>query len=254
MTISRSPSNTLVYSIAVGDECWNMAKLMVHSLRTFGKFTGDIRIYSDRGEAMIGADVVRCPDLLALPNPMFGKSAIGRNLHCSQYDRVVWMDADIVTIRPVQGAFNSIGLRAPAESLIRDEWGISHFSLPEHPCPLGTLGVNAGLIVGDSKEWNSMCATWWSTLMDVRGWERHPQFYDQEVFNHLIRHGAIRLEAFPLGVMHFMVHGAADVGPETVFIHARAPIKFETMKCLTDLLSQFHKTAVIDIVTPPSPV
>lgn len=228
---------TLIYSLAVGDAAWDMATLMVKSLRQFGNFGGDIHIYTERDAKMDGAKTIRLPDLLLMPHATMGKVYIGKTLNTWLYDKVVWIDADVVAIQDVAPVFELLGTHIAGERILTQEFEIASWSIPEAPCAIGDLGVNTGLVMADAQDWRTICQTWWNGLMDAQGWRRPAPFYDQCVFNHLWRHGAIRAEAMPLGTMHFMVHGAV-FGEHTRFVHTRTPIKYETMRLLVDLLNQ----------------
>lgn len=226
--------NALVYSVALGDNHWNQATLMVRALREFGNFGGEIRIYTERDSRMDGAKVVRCRDLTALAFPQLGKAFIGKTLNTMFFDRIVWMDTDVVTIKDCAHIFELDGLRVAGERIVTEEHQIASFSPPEFQCPIGTFGVNTGLLIAEAHLWNGMCQTWWNSLMDFKAWKRTHRFGDQVVFNHLWRHGAIRAEALPIGTMHFLAHGAV-FNETTTFVHTREP-KWEMMQCLVGML------------------
>jgi hypothetical protein len=224
--------------MALGDECWNLAVHMVYALRTFGKFNGDIRIFTERDATMVGADVIRYRDMVPLRRPTIAKALIGKDMDCSAYDRIVWMDADVVTIAPVRELFEQTKCHVASEAIVSHPSHVRSFSLPKYPCDLGTLGMNTGVITCEAQDWNAICQTWWDCIVDARTWEVEHNFGDQPAFNHLVRHGAIRAEAMPLGTMAFLVGVCPTVSKETLFVHTRGD-KLEVMRCIISMMKRF---------------
>lgn len=229
----------LIYTVAIGNDHVRYARFMVQSLRTFGKFDGDILVFSDHAHNIDGATVVQQLDILALRKPHMTKAFIGKALDVSAYNKVCWLDADVVAVQPVAPLFEQAGLWLPVEVKVLQEEDKQAFSIPAEPCAIGDIGLNAGLILHDGVEWNGFCQRWWDAMVIGQCWN-HQYCFDQPVLNHLIRSGIIPANRMPEGTMHFLHPLAQPFTDITVFVHARAPLKHEIMRMVMGMMSCAH--------------
>lgn len=224
---------TLIYTLAYGERCREFVKIMVDSLRRFGKYDGDIRVYTDR--EIIGFSGNEChvdnyP--LALKTPHMAKAMCGCTLSqfCAPgYDRVMFMDADVVCVGDINPMFEHDEISAPVECVITEQWN-SFFSLPSHPGDVGTYGFNSGTIVGGFCEFSEMCRAWWDSMIAHKAWEL--QGYDQPVFNHLNRTGQINIRPFNREWVHFLTDDSYPVSKDTILVHVKDPMKLQIMRAI----------------------
>lgn len=227
---------TLFYSAAVGDDHLAMARIMVKSLRTHGDFSGDIKVFTEKPSPVDGAESIVNLDMLALHTPHLAKVFIGKTMDVSGYDRVVWIDTDVVAVRPVHWILLLEGTWLPVEMQVLQEVDKQAFSIASEPCEFGTWGLNSGLIVADAKDWNSLCQKWWDSCITTQCWKTG-YCYDQPVINHLIRHGSIKASHLPEGTMHILHSLSSDITDDTTFIHSRAPLKIVIMRMVFGMAS-----------------
>jgi len=231
---------TLVYTLAIGDECWSQIYWMVQSLRKLGGFGGDIKVFTDKKRGgLTDATLEVLPDLITLRRPQMGKSLIGKQLPVADYDRIVWMDADVVTVRDVARIFELPGLSLPVEVVVNKESDRISYSYEGNLCSLGTTGLNTGLVVCESKIWQWVCQTWWDRIRDMQAWNH--ALVDQPAMNCLIREDKLQANQMRAGVMHFLVPYASDFGPDTVFVHARDKCKEAQMRMVYQMVEHFSK-------------
>lgn len=224
---------TTVYTIAIGNDHWRQAQVMVQSLRRFGEFDGRIIVYSDRNESITGADNIRMLDLITLPKITMGKAFIGKRCGYFGYDRIVWVDCDVVFIRPIAPLLEPLGTWLPIERQAVDSNDVLAFSIPSNPISIGETGLNAGFISGTGSEWEQMCEIWWDAMVTNKCWEN--ACTDQPMINHLIRHGAIAASPLPHGTMHSMFFNSS-ISNHTRMVHVRSPLKWETMRMIVGLM------------------
>lgn len=231
--------STLVYALAYGEKDWQQCRLMVQSLREFGQFDGTIYVFTDRVEPMPYASVQEELDVLALPRPHLGKSFIGKSLPVGGYERVMYVDTDLVFIKPVQPMLDfEAELLLPVEKQLteHEDW----FGFPELPPRAGSYGFSSGTIIGASRRWNHLMQIWWNALVKERTWERECGV-DQPMLNHLGRSGVIDITPLPREHIHFLHQFSYPVSGSTIAVHTKDPHKLATMQCIYDLRKSLCK-------------
>lgn len=237
------PVRTLIYSLAYGAEARRWATIMVQSLRGPGRYRGALRVYSDTDEPIHGAEVIQNIDVCALPRPHLGKAFIGKSMDVSKFDRVMFMDADVVAMEPIAQLLTGDGYYAPVERLCgpNDE---GYYSIPHLLAPNGAVGFNSGTLVAPARHWNSMCEMWWVELMHYKPWEGKGPV-DQGVFNHLIRTGQFKFTDFLTPAVRFMQEGRPLTYRVPLF-HVRGLHKAALMKALLETAEYSIPISVAD--------
>lgn len=216
---------------------------MVESVRRFGRYTGDVVVYTDRGpgRSMPGATVIMNNDVSVIPHPIMGKSFLGKTMDVTKYDRVAFLDADVVAVAPIAPLFSGSGLRAPVEIMLEGLDGGGWFSLPSAPRDCGP-GINAGTVIGDAKNWNWVCQTWWDAMVSRRTWESKTSI-DQAMFNHLHCEGVFTVDPLP-GVR--FLHAHVSRPERCCLVHMRGSHKRATMRAFIDMRIASPPIAVAD--------
>lgn len=209
---------TIAYPNALGDEAWHQTFKMVESLRTFGKFDGDIIVFAPHAAEIPGAKVVCDITPLSFYNPKLGKPYFGMTHDFSRYEQVMFLDSDIVAINPVAPLFVGTGIRAPID--YDPDGTIGLHCLPELPIKKGDKGFNTGTIVAEAALWPIFCRQWWTKLLEVHSTRVDKEFrwVDQPVFNHLHWAGFFHATYLPLESV-FLFHQDQKITNETVFVH-----------------------------------
>lgn len=226
---------TLIYTLAYGDECWECARMMVLSLRSYGQYQGEIIVYSDRDAPMEGATVMRDTLPCVLPEVHMAKAMFGRSLP-TYYERILFFDADLVILNPVQPMIDypgdiSLPVEMTEETVIWKDW----FSLPVAPCVVGDLGLNAGTIACRGSLWQEVCHTWWDTMLEHKTWTL-PGGYDQPSMNHLIRQGRWKFNPYPREWFFFLTNENGPIHRRTIIFHPKNH-KVPTMRAILNARS-----------------
>lgn len=216
---------TLVFTLAYGEEARRQAELMVRSVREFGRYRGEIRVYSDSPDAIPGADVWHNTDISALPKPHLGKAFLGKRADFHTYDQVMFLDADIVAVEPIAPFLRVSKMSAPVELKIGLD-ADRYFSLG--PVAIGTPGFNSGTLTGPGSEWSIFCQHWWNEMVRRRVWESQTSI-DQATLNHLHQIGVLNIAPLPDGWVRFM-HAQLEQCQRSKLIHMRGPHKIALMK------------------------
>jgi predicted SAM-dependent methyltransferase len=202
----------LIYSVAYGSDAWHQAAIMVQSLRRAGQFTGEIIVYSDTKAELLGAEVVHNLEPLTFYSPKLAKAYFGKQIDASKYERIMFLDSDIVAIKPIQPLFELEGICAPWD-------GVS----VEHPF------FNSGTIVAPASEWNRLCRRWWHLLAVSRLTEG--PWVDQPLFNALVNEGAISVKPMPEGSVHLFLP-QSNLDHRCILAHVTWPCKERTMQAI----------------------
>lgn len=225
---------TLVYTTAIGDDHVRMTQMMVQSLREFGKYEGDIMVFTEKPVSIDGAETKVELDMLALHVPHLSKVYMGKFMDTTGYDRIMYMDTDIVTIKPIQWLIDLPGTWLCPEMQVLQEIDKQAFSIASEPCEFGTMGMNSGMLIADAFDWNKLCQKWWDSCIITQCWKTGYCF-DQPVINHLVRHESIEAGLLPPGTMHILHHYSSGFTDKTTFVHARAPLKWAIMRLVMDM-------------------
>lgn len=219
---------TLIYTLAYGQEYWQCARLMVQSLRNWGRYNGDVIVYADQDGVIDGASVIRDTVPCALKRVHMAKALFGMSLP-QGYDRYLFFDADTVVINSVQPMLDythtlSMPIEIEDSVVAWQEW----FSLPHLPSKPGDKGFNSGTISADGREWSRICHLWWDVMVENKIWEI-PNGHDQASINHLCRVGAVIITPFPKQWFYFLTVETVPITRETIIVHTKDD-KLPTMR------------------------
>lgn len=221
--------NTLIWTVAFGEPYHlELACEWAKSIREHG-YTGDLIILSDRyfdSEYVI----VRVCDFME--SDKFWKAAIRKVVNLSKYDKVLFMDSDIVCLQNPERFFEMDGISIPLEPITIRKSGLNPVFLT--PAELQKYGdepaFNSGTIVMPGKDAEAFLTAWenewaktdWKALKDY--WPKtvfyKGQMYDQGVMQAMIIRGLFPIApiAMPVDFVGFPCLTGADAS-ESVALH-----------------------------------
>ena len=196
---------TLVYTGCYGDPAYaEMTRLLVASLRGPGRYGGEIAVLTDGAFEENGQDVriVRddgAHDAFAVK---CAKARAASLLDGERYDRILWLDADMVAIRDVAPLFAHAredlcaGDEYPFNTLRAASVGgaLSWWERLRH---LRTWGINAGCFCLPGSAFRSTLDLWREEILRFR--PRMRRWVDQPPLNALIARRRIRFTPYPRG-------------------------------------------------------
>lgn len=186
----------LIYSVAYGlPEHFVLAQEWVNSIRASGCAT-KIILLTDREIEIKGAEVIVC---LFMTPSQFWKAAIRNVVECEKYDKILFMDTDIVCLKNPNVFFELEGIQIPREEpLTITKSGLNPVFLTEEEKEKfgNDFSYNAGTIVMPGK-WANTFWTEWETewkLIDWKGQKDYwpdtkiykGQMYDQGILQAMI--------------------------------------------------------------------
>lgn len=227
----------LIYTLAYGPEAWRHATVMVPSLRRFGKFAGEIKVFTDQEGGIDGAEILRWP--CEVEHPYMGKAYIGQFLDTEPYSKVMFLDSDVVAIRDINPMFHHGGISMPVECVIDDVYQNWYSIASVAPYTPGERGFNAGTLVADACDWNQLCKRWLETCLDHLE-EAKKCGMDQPALNHLFRTGEYKINPFPEDWVHFLHDASGPVTANTKLIHPKNPLKYQIMRCIYGIREHYQ--------------
>ena len=190
----------LAYLIATGGEAYREAvSIAVRSLRRIGRFAGEIVVFSDRQFPLPrGVELeLLAPHEVSRPTL---KCHTGRSLPLERYQRVLYLDSDIVVRAPLEPL---LARCATGRLVCTDDmgakagwdWFSKCFSPPEL-LRFGDLpGLNAGFFCAEGARLREWLTAWESMICACAGCPGSG--IDQPPFNAAIRRGLIPVEWVP---------------------------------------------------------
>src|SRR5262249_20964979 len=98
----------LIYLCSLGDPAYRqMTELCIRSLRRVGKYGGDILVFSNNGFKACdgGVGVVSVPGCLGKFEMTSFKTEAARSIKAETYDKILWIDSDMLAIDEVSILF-----------------------------------------------------------------------------------------------------------------------------------------------------
>lgn len=98
-------ANLVYYTVFGGDTFYENLRLSINALRDFGRYTGDILVFSDRAFTYRGSQNIVLP-LADASESVEIRITCYRYFDFAAYHRVLFLDADILACRPVAPLFD----------------------------------------------------------------------------------------------------------------------------------------------------
>lgn len=147
----------LIYTVALGERHVEMAQMMIASLIGPGQYGGDVMVFTDRpGE--FDANIIRVVRYSANGITVSPKILCGQMIRGDEYDRIMFLDTDILAFRPVDGLFASGGfnLSRHASGSIRHMGQSDALNTREKERSFGDVMVNGGTFGAVGGEFNEI--------------------------------------------------------------------------------------------------
>lgn len=221
---------TLIYLASLGSPVYRrMTELCIHSLREVGGYSGPILVFTNNGYMPQGAGIeaIRIPPGLDLARMQGFKAAAAPAVPAEKYDRILWLDCDMLAVDAVSPLFSGSGehvrgmVEAPWTRMSDDACG--DCLTPAERRRAGTRwGINTGLLCVPSRSYREYMRLW-SEEIEIRR-DRLTHWPDQTPFNALVLNRRIPFRAYPRGwiempPMYFWKGGRLRVTAATRILH-----------------------------------
>lgn len=249
----------LAYLIATEhDELREAANVAVRSLRRFGQFSGDIVVFTDRLFAL-PADV----EQIVLAPHELERSALkcraGSKLDLESYQRVLYLDADILVRAPLDG----ILARCRDRLVCTDDMGLTtrmdFFSRCFSEAELASLGdlpgVNAGFFCAPGTQLREWLQIWERVIAEHA--HKPGAGIDQPPFNFCLRNDLIPFELVPDQMWFPCYHpNSPDLAGRTTRAYARTKARgplahYVGLRVRPDQLTRMHAEYAWQLLTRP---
>jgi hypothetical protein len=222
----------LVYLACFSDPVYaEAARLCITSLRGSGRYRGDIAVLTDGvfPEGTPGVTVHRLPatrDAFGIRNAKLGAARI---LDATRYDRILWLDSDVIAIADVAPLFSflhrglSAGDERPFNTLRAVSVGgcLSRWERLRHRF---RWGINAGVFCVEASLFGRYLDLWRAEIARYRA-SLH-RWIDQPPLNALIVRRQVEFTPYPPGwIEHPLLYELMGKGrkftlrPETKLLH-----------------------------------
>lgn len=222
----------LIYTLAYGDDALQQACLMVESLRRWGCYKDDIVVYTHKPYSIEGARTCHFPDAGGLWYLPAGKAWVGMTMDVSAYEKVLWMDSDVLAVNDIRPLFElGSGFWAPYDRAItpayklKKEWGLQREQV-----------LNTGLVLGEAKHWNQFCRVWWERILTRRDQHKMGDMVDEPALNLLMQEERIQVSMMPENWALLLYHDGQRLDASTKLLHCTTLSKYSVMKSVVDLL------------------
>ncbi len=224
-------TRTLIYLLSFGSRLYaDMTALCIRSLRTAGRYTGDIAVLTDGSFVARGADV----SAIRVGAPRGGvaikcaKSLAPLWLDPGGHDRVAVMDTDMIAVADVAPLLAGDDDRVrgmveePFNTMLAPSCGGALLALHERAAASTRWGINTGFLCTSGRAFATAMARW--RLAVGAQYELVNEWADQPYFNALVLRGEVEFEALPRGwidmpPMYRWFRGDYVPHPDTRILH-----------------------------------
>jgi hypothetical protein len=194
----------LIYLLCFGDDSYRrMTELCIESLRVWGRFEGDILVFTDGSyrRPPPGVDVIEVPPLDDQFAIKSFKPFASRMIPSERYAHVAVMDADMVAVDDVSGLLPApdraiVGMvEYPFNSMLADSCGGALLHLEERPRASRTWGINTGFLSMSGSHVHENMRVWREEI--ERDAPRGNHWADQPYLNVLVFRGRLAFRRLP---------------------------------------------------------
>jgi hypothetical protein len=245
-----STPKRLIYLLSFGEPIYaRMTALCVHSLRKWGRFRDEIKVFTDGSyRPAPGSDVEACN-----VGPLTGdlaikslKSFIAPAIDAGRYAQIAVMDSDMVAVGDVNellhtGGPGIQGMREyPFNSMLADSCGGRLLTLPERVRASREWGINTGFLAMDARRFHGNMRAWTRAIRKDAAKANY--WADQPYFNALVLRGRLSFRALPrywidMPPMYAWFNGRFQLKRATRLLHAcgrRKEISLAQMEAVVD--------------------
>ncbi|MEI6728396.1 MAG: glycosyltransferase [bacterium] len=199
-------SKQVVYYTAFGSNpYYQNAKISIQSLIELGKFNGDIVVFSDKPFEYFGViNILIQPDHFSKIFEL--RYIAGQYFDFSKYDKIMYLDTDILVVRPINPLFENgldfIYFEEPDYYFLTGSISSIFFDWKTRLTKIYKHSINAGQFVVSGKLYPKMMKIWEQNVDKFRhrkapvfNWKiKKTWFYDQGALNYIIRTNLIEAE------------------------------------------------------------
>lgn len=224
-------ANLVYYTVFGGDTFYDNLRLSIDSLHDFGRYTGDILVFSDRTFTYRGARNIVLP-LADVAESVAIRITCYRYFDFAAYDKVLFLDADILVCRPIAPLLNHpetftyfpqddryfttgiIDALYFGADLWRRNWW-------KHPLNAGQFVLNGDRFAAFMHDWETVCERFAHRRVFTLNQSFKKIWRDQVAFNFLVRAANTRgMER--KGIVYYPTHWLA-LRPVPLSRHALFP-------------------------------
>ena len=248
---------TLVYTTAFGMEhFFLLAEQMLVSLRTRG-YQGDVVVLTDREYAFPSLLNAKNLILPGNPQPRLVKAALPSLLDTSGYDKILFVDSDVVFLRHPEPLFKLADSRMAIAKyqkypLDRHSFNLKLFTSLERKNPRlrDAESINTGAMVFPGALFNNYMAVWggkWRNTVPQKPLNKFSGDYleqDQPVMQTLLTHGFLEYEYIPdtLQLMPMFHTEKEPLHPDAVLIHLCGALRNAQKKQqVLEIMAEFNR-------------
>jgi hypothetical protein len=247
----------LVYLVCFGGDAYReMAELCIDSLRTWGRYEGDILVFTDGSfrAAGQGVGVVEVGRLGSQSQVKSFKPYAARFIQGEDYEQVALIDADMVAVDDVNGLLCASGRTIvgtseyPFNSMLSESCGGGMLCLEERPRASRRWGVNTGFLSVAGPHLNETMGRWYDEMERDAG--RGNQWADQPYFNVLVLRGALTFEPLPryaidAPVMYRWFNGEFRLRRSTRLLHLCGESREHSLSLMRQVVGAMRTGALV---------
>lgn len=144
----------LIYIIAIGDFYNAMAKMLINSLRKLGKYDGDILVFCNN-KSLYGINDIKIINVERDFKPKISpKIILGKDINCDNYDRILFLDCDILCFKEINGLFSGEGFNF-SEHCLDNKGQVSALNEHEKKLACSSMCINGGTFCHDGNKFNN---------------------------------------------------------------------------------------------------
>jgi len=209
-TYYLAEDDQVIYVVALNEPFRSMVLPLVASARVFGKYYGDIIVFTDKLlEYELDKRVIVNTSILTEWKQDFTKMLVcqrqrifvTKEYDFSKYSKIIYSDVDIVFINPLKDVFAQIpenGVVYAEEQRDRNNVHFGKMITKYNKIVSGKLGANSGFIGFDKGSFATFMGEWGDLLAHEQVMS-DPSMLDQPVFNYVITFpgNTYNLKTFP---------------------------------------------------------
>lgn len=189
----------LIYQIAFGDNCRELCRMSVKSLRSAGQYAGDVIVFSDK-DFRVDAKVVVVPPETDWQRQCSARMTLGLTLPLDDYDAILYADTDVLFLADVSPLFEDMQfMRAMSEphAMGYHHPANGHLTVEEQR-DAKLNAINAGVVAGGREAFRAALRVWLEVYQTPVA---NTHFRDQSSLNAAVYRGLIPFKHYPREVV-----------------------------------------------------
>jgi alpha-N-acetylglucosamine transferase len=198
--INKCEKRNLIYMVAIGKKYQDEAIMLVNSLRKIGLFNGEIICITNSLFNIGDANIVIIKEQII---PHLIRFHAYKLINFIDYDKVMYLDTDILCQKPINKLFNNDGSLHYTEEQWNDDKNLINFDTAEALYWKNKNGINSGTFCISGHNINEFLYKWKETYEKTLDKRYFKRYYDQASFNYIIRKNLIKNTQWDIGLIGF---------------------------------------------------